>query len=123
MLINDINPIEETVENNEDIDNEQLEELDEDILEIGEDKNKNSTFEPREKIKIILNYIIQKKKDHARLGKMLAIDESMVAFKERNKMKFFMLNKPTKWGFKIHCLVDANTNYLYNLFLDPDSQI
>ena len=34
-------------------------------------------------------------------------------------MKFFMPNKPTKWGFKIHCLVDENTNYLYNLILDP----
>lgn len=119
MPINDINPIEEIVENKEDIDNEQLEELDEDILEIGEDKNKNSTFDPREKIKIILNYIIQKSKDYARLGKMLTIDESIVAFKGRNKMKFFMPNKPTKWGFKIHCLVDSNTNYLYNLILDP----
>ena len=48
-------PFEETVENNEDINNGQLEELDEDILEIGKDKNNNSTFEPRKKIKIILN--------------------------------------------------------------------
>ena len=34
-------------------------------------------------------------------------------------MKFLMPNKPKKWGFKIHCLVDANNNYLYYLILDP----
>ena len=50
---------------------------------------------------------------------MLTIDESMIAFKWRNKMKFLMPNKPTKCGFKIHYLIEANTNYLYNLILDP----
>lgn len=73
---------------------------------------KNSTFNPREKIKFILNYIIGKQKNYARLRKMLTIDESMIAFKWRNKMKFLMPNKPTKCGFKIHYLIEANTNYL-----------
>ena len=27
--------------------------------------------------------------------------------------------KPTKWGLKLHCLVDSNTHYLYDLIIDP----
>ena len=29
-------------------------------------------------------------------------------------MKFNMPHKTSKWGFKIHCLVDSKTNYLYD---------
>ena len=34
-------------------------------------------------------------------------------------MKFYMPLKPIKWGFKIHCMVYSETNYLYNLFFEP----
>ena len=34
-------------------------------------------------------------------------------------MKFYKSLKPIKWGFKVHCMVDSKTNYLYNLFFDP----
>ena len=27
--------------------------------------------------------------------------------------------KPYKWGFKINLLCDSDTNYLYNMILDP----
>ena len=27
--------------------------------------------------------------------------------------------KPKKWGFKIHCLVDAESCFLYNCLFDP----
>lgn len=30
-----------------------------------------------------------------------------------------MPHKPSKWGFKIHCLVDSKTNYLYDAIIDP----
>ena len=49
MPVNDSNPIEETTENDEDSNNEQLEEFDEDVLWIGEDKNKNTTFDQEKK--------------------------------------------------------------------------
>ena len=117
MPINDLNHFEE---DNEEISLEKLEDLDEDILEIGEEKNNKSTFVPREKIKFILGYIIKKSKEYAGLGKTLTIDESMVAFKGRNKIKFFMLYKPIKWGFKMHCLVDSVNSYLYNLIIDQE---
>ena len=34
-------------------------------------------------------------------------------------MKFYKSLKPIKWGFKVLCKVDLETNYLYNLFFDP----
>ena len=30
-----------------------------------------------------------------------------------------MPHKPSKWGFKIHCLVDSKTDYLYDAIIDP----
>ena len=43
----------------------------------------------------------------------------MVFYKGRSKMKFYMPSKPCKYGFKMHCLVDSKTSYLYNVILDP----
>ena len=34
-------------------------------------------------------------------------------------MKFYMPLKKIKRGFKVHCMADSETNYLYNLFFDP----
>lgn len=43
----------------------------------------------------------------------LSIDESMISFKGRNKMKQYMPRKPTKWGFKVFVLAGAKTGYVY----------
>ena len=37
----------------------------------------------------------------------ICIDEQMVPFKGRNKMKQYLPNKPKKWGFKIFVLADS----------------
>ena len=47
----------------------------------------------------------------------------MIKFEGRNNMIFYILSKPIKWGFKLHCLVDRNTNYLYNVIFDTDRDI
>ena len=33
--------------------------------------------------------------------------------------KILYATHPTKWGLKLHCLVDSNTHYLYDLIIDP----
>jgi hypothetical protein len=38
----------------------------------------------------------------------LIVDEAMVGFKGRSGMKQYMAQKPTKWGYKIWCLVSNN---------------
>jgi len=30
-----------------------------------------------------------------------------------------MHHNPLKWGFKIYCLVDAKTNYLFDVIIEP----
>jgi len=49
----------------------------------------------------------------------LTVDESMASFKGRSKFKFYIPSKPTKWGFKIHCLCDSKTGYCLNYYIDP----
>ena len=38
-------------------------------------------------------------------------------------MKFFIPFKPIKWRFKIHCMIDSETNYIFNLFFEPSKQL
>ena len=93
----------------------------------NEDKKKkekmsvnNSNYDdPRNKVNWFLKYLIRKFQASFHLGYDLTIDESMVFYKGRSKMKFYMPSKPCKYGFKLHCLVDSKTSYLYNLIMDP----
>ena len=50
----------------------------------------------------------------------LTIDERIVIFKERNKIKFFI--KPIKWVFKIYVLVDAINTYAYNFIMESGQE-
>jgi hypothetical protein len=36
---------------------------------------------------------------------VLTVDEAMVGFKGRSEMKQYIKNKPTKWGYKVWCLI------------------
>jgi len=45
----------------------------------------------------------------------LTDDESMIAAKHKSKLKYYMPQKPIKWGFKLHCLSESNTGYCYKL--------
>ena len=56
------------------------------------------------------------------MGKNIPIDESLLHFTGKNKMKFYIPMKPHKWGFKIHLLCDSNTNYLYNMLFVPGKE-
>ena len=56
------------------------------------------------------------------LGYNITIDESKVFFTGRNNIKFYIPMKPKKCGFKIHCLVDADSGFLYNCLFDPGKE-
>lgn len=49
-----------------------------------------------------------------RLGTNISIDESMIKFKGRSSLKQFLPSKPIKRGYKVRCLADSLTGYLYN---------
>ena len=44
-----------------------------------------------------------------------SIDEHMVKFKDRSRMKQYMKLKPMKWGFKFWFRCLSKTNYLYQM--------
>ena len=116
------NPIENQNELESELDNEQQVNetnivTDDKSLEL--DDEKLSEVDPRNKINLLISKTIIQCKKYWYLGNILTIDESMVAFKGRNKMKFFMPHKPIKWGFKINVSVDVINTYVYNFIMDP----
>ena len=44
---------------------------------------------------------------------MVAVDEMMVAFKGRHKLKCYIPQKPTKWGYKLWTMAGVS-GYVYN---------
>ena len=73
-------------------------------------------------LKLVLKLILDKAQNFQKyyaLGANITIDESLLQFKGRNSMKFYIPMKPHKWGFKIHLLCDSDTHYLYNMLFDP----
>lgn len=67
------------------------------------------------KIRNFVDDITEKFKKYFQPGKQIAIDEKMIKFTGRNKMKQFLKDKPTKWGFKVFVLADSVTGYVYAL--------
>jgi len=62
------------------------------------------------------NRLLQKFKKYYQPNKYLVIYESMVAFKGKSKMKFYIPQKPKKWGFKLHIL--SESGYALNMEMD-----
>ena len=70
------------------------------------------------KIELILENIIGNLNNNCKLGPDQTIDESMINFRGRTKFVFYLPMKPTKWGFKVHCLCDSETGYCYDMKFD-----
>lgn len=91
------------------------------IPESQKAKDRPEQQEPRIKILWLIEELIKNFKANFTLGNNICIDESIVLFKGKQKLKFYMPNKPTKWGFKLHLLCDSDTSYVYDLIFDPTS--
>ncbi len=48
------------------------------------------------------------------MHRQVSVDEAMVGFKGCLSMKQYYPMKPTKCGYKVWALSDANTGYMYN---------
>ena len=49
-------------------------------------------------------------KNFYEISNKVTIDEAMISRKSRKEMKFYLLMKPIKFEFKLHCLCDSETN-------------
>jgi len=85
----------------------------------SDDTYNNIKIDPRSKINLYLEKLAKNFRKYYTLGENITIDESLVHFKGRNSMRFYIPMKPHKYGFKIHLLCDSDTHYLYNMLLDP----
>ena len=75
----------------------------------------NIKIDPRHKIKNYLEKLSENFQKYCILGKNVFIDESLLQYKGRNSMNFYIPIKPNKYGFKIHLLCDSDSHYLYNM--------
>jgi len=69
-----------------------------------------SDYNPMPHVRSLADKLNTRFAAHYTPSRHLVIDETMVAFKGRSKMKQYNPSKPHKWGYKIYCL--ANENYI-----------
>lgn len=79
------------------------------------DNSKADVTDRGYKIRPIIEHINKAMPDAYTFSKKLSIDEHMVKFKGHNAMKQYMKDKPISWGFKLWCLCESETGYLYNI--------
>ena len=67
------------------------------------------------KLRPLINELIEKSRSNYNLSSHVVVDESLqVAFKGRSSLKQYIPLKPVKPGYKIWCLADSQTGYVYN---------
>lgn len=77
------------------------------------DNNTADSSDRANKVRPLLEHINKVMPEAYTYSKRLSIDEHMVKFKGHNSMKQYMKDKPVSWGFKLWCLCDAETEFLY----------
>ena len=75
-----------------------------------EDKN-----DPLGKIRNVYDHMHSRCKELFTPGRNVSIDERMVKSKGRFYFKQYIMNKPTKWGFKLWVLADSATGYNWDM--------
>lgn len=70
------------------------------------------TYSKIQKVKPILTFVSNQLFNLFVPNKDLSVDEAMVKYKGRSSLKQYMPKKPTKRGFKIWMIADADTGYV-----------
>ena len=79
---------------------------------IKSESENNNKVDSRHKINLYLEKLAKNFQKYYVLGQNATIEESLLLFKGRNNMKFYIPMKPHKYGFKIHFLCDSDTNQI-----------
>lgn len=81
-------------------------------LDFKDINQRDIQFDCLYKVRTILDVVNQNCKRNFVRVQFLTIDETMVPYKGRNRMKIYMKNKPCKWGFKRWTLACSKTGYV-----------
>ena len=66
------------------------------------------------KMRKFTNVMKTKFQNNWNISSRITIDEMMIKFKGLSNVKQYLPLKPTKWGYKLWCFTDAETDYLFN---------
>jgi len=70
--------------------------------------------DPLYKIRSLINKIVTTSQRLCKPDEYLTIDEGMIKFNGRSKLKVYMPLKPIKFGFKVYILADPRSGYVFN---------
>jgi len=79
-----------------------------------EPKSGSTNYSKIYKIKNFVEILLRNFQNNYKFGRYGSIDETMVKFKGRSSLKQYIPLKPIKRGYKIWCLCDSITSYLFN---------
>jgi hypothetical protein len=79
-----------------------------------EPKPGSANFNQLYKVQPLMELLLNNWQENYYPGQEVSVDESIIAFKGRVKMKVYMPQKPHKWGIKAWALCESQTGYLYN---------
>lgn len=66
------------------------------------------------KVRNLIDYMIVVSRSLYNPEKVLTVDEAMIKFNGRSKLKVYMPLKPTKYGFKAYILAEASSGFVLN---------
>nr|XP_023668316.1 piggyBac transposable element-derived protein 4-like [Paramormyrops kingsleyae] len=92
--------------------------------DVTNDRLKGSPgYDPLFRLRPLRDDIIMSCKAYYHPHQNITIDERMVASKGRHRMKQYMKDKPTKWGFKLFALADSQTGYTFDFSVYQGKQL
>lgn len=74
---------------------------------------RSSDHDKLHKVRPLIEKINANAKKAYSYSEALSIDESMIPFKGRSTLKQYMPMKPIKRGYKVWCIADHRTGYIY----------
>jgi len=83
-------------------------------LHFVDELDKKNQNDPLYKIRPLITHIVAVSQAIYTPGQNLTIDESMIRFNSRSKLKVYMPLKPIKYGFKAYVLTEASTSFMLN---------
>ena len=73
--------------------------------------------DPLYKIRRLISHVVTTSLKLYEPEQYLTIDESMIKFNGRSRMKVYMPSKPIKYGFKVYMMTDASNSYVLSWML------